>query len=194
MSRHRTTARGVLLLVLAAGLAAASATAGTSVTVKQPIVFPVVGPVTYTDDFGQPRPGGPHQGNDLLSPRKAIAVAAEGGTVKFWTASLAAGCMLYLKGDSGTMYEYIHLNNDLTAGNDNRGKCVAGVAYAPELKDGAHVQAGQQVGFVGGSGGMRLLSAYEGQPVVVWTQPAFASLKAERGDDGALTAALVQLG
>ena len=41
---------------------------------------------------------------------------------------------------------------------------------------------------------MRLLSAYEGQPVVVWTQPALASLKAERGDDGALTAALVQLG
>jgi hypothetical protein len=28
----------------------------------------------------------------------------------------------------------------------------------------------------------------------VWTQPALASLKAERGDDGSLTAALVQLG
>jgi hypothetical protein len=261
--------------------------------VKQPLVFPVVGPVTYTDDFGQPRPGGPHQGNDLMAPRKAIAVAAEAGTIKFWTTSLPAGCMLYLKGESGTTYNYIHLNNDLTAGNDNRGKCVAGVAYAPGLKDGAHVQAGQQVGFVGdsgdangiathlhfevhpnggkavdpypflqaatpllfyskpgtpfvltltgtvvtvttdtlqlqvttlqsfptgltltklpkpltlavpatavvqqkpGLGGMRLLSAYEGQPVVVWTQPALATLKAERGDDGALTAALVQLG
>jgi hypothetical protein len=46
----------------------------------------------------------------------------------------------------------------------------------------------------GAPGGMRQLSAYEGQPVVVWTQPALATLKAERGDDGALTAALVQLG
>ncbi len=36
--------------------------------------------------------------------------------------------MLYLYGASGTMYEYIHLNNDLTAKNDNKGKCVKGVA------------------------------------------------------------------
>ena len=34
--------------------------------------------------------------------------------------------MLYLYGKSGTMYEYIHLNNDVGKGNDNRGKCVAG--------------------------------------------------------------------
>jgi len=44
--------------------------------------------------------------------------------------------MLYLYGDSGTTYLYIHLDNDLTAKNDNRGKCVAGVAYAKGLKDG----------------------------------------------------------
>jgi len=40
----------------------------------------------------------------------------------------------------------------------------------------------------------RLLSAYEGEPVVVWTQPAAATLKALLGADGALSAALVQLG
>jgi hypothetical protein len=33
-------------------------------------------------------------------------------------------CMLYLYGESGTIYYYIHLNNDLTLKNDNRGKCV----------------------------------------------------------------------
>ena len=49
--------------------------------------------------------------------------------------------MLYLKGESGTMYEYIHLNNDLTAGNDNKGKCVQGVSYA--VPDGAHVESGR---------------------------------------------------
>jgi hypothetical protein len=48
------------------------------------------------------------------------------------------------------MYEYIHLNNDLTMKNDNRGKCVRGTAYA--VKNGAHVVAGQQVGYVGDSG------------------------------------------
>jgi murein DD-endopeptidase MepM/ murein hydrolase activator NlpD len=42
--------------------------------------------------------------------------------------------------------------------------------------------------------GARLLSAYEGEPVVVWTQPALATTKAMLGADGALAAALVQLG
>jgi hypothetical protein len=60
--------------------------------------------------------------------------------------------MLYLYGASGTTYYYIHLNNDLTRGNDDRGKCVAGTAYATGLKDGAKVAAGQPVGFVGDSG------------------------------------------
>ena len=79
-------------------------------------------------------------------------MAVEAGTVKFWTTSSQAGCMLYLYGASGTTYLYIHLNNDLTLGNDNRGKCVAGVAYADNLKSGDRVQAGQPVGFVGDSG------------------------------------------
>jgi hypothetical protein len=50
------------------------------------------------------------------------------------------------------MYEYIHLNNDAGAGNDNRGGCVAGVAWAPGLRDGQRVEAGQPVAFVGDSG------------------------------------------
>jgi hypothetical protein len=60
--------------------------------------------------------------------------------------------MLYLYGDSGTTYLYIHLNNDLTMKNDNRGSCVAGTSYAQGLKDGARVAAGQLIGYVGDSG------------------------------------------
>jgi Peptidase family M23 len=298
MRRQLTRGRGILLLLfvglLFIGGLVAVAAAGAA-PAKPPLVFPVVGPVTYKDDFGEPRGTGKHDGNDIVAPRKAIAVAVESGKVKFWTTSAAAGCMLYLYGDSGTMYLYIHLNNDLGKGNDNRGSCAAGTSYAPGLKDGAKVQAGQQVGFVGDSGdangihphlhfevhpnggtavdpylylqaatpllfyakpgtpfalslagtvvtatvdrltlqvqtlqafpsgakltklarvltvsvpatalvqapssrsstGSRLLAAYEGQPVVVWTQPVPATLKAARGDDGALVAALVQLG
>jgi hypothetical protein len=116
------------------------------------IVFPVLGSVTYTDDFGEPRAGGVHQGIDILAPKRALALAAEGGTVEFWTHSRTAGCMLYLHGASGTTYYYIHLNNDLTKRNDNRGKCVAGTAYAKGLKNGAKVTPGQVVGYVGDSG------------------------------------------
>jgi hypothetical protein len=151
MRRHRTTARGALFLLLAAGLLAGTAAARSGDTTK-PIIFPILGAAHYVDDFGDPRPGGSHQGIDIIAPKKSLALAAEAGKVKFWTTSAAAGCMLYLYAAGGTTYYYIHLNNDLTRGDDNRGKCVAGTAYAPKLKDGAKVAAGQPVGFVGDSG------------------------------------------
>jgi hypothetical protein len=293
MRRHRTTARGVLLLLFLLGAAGSAFAANPKGSVPT-LIFPVAGAVSYIDDFGQARPGGTHQGNDLMAAKKTPVVAVEPGKIKFWTTSAAAGCMLYLYGDSGTTYMYIHLNNDLTMRNDNRGTCVPGVSYARGLKDGAKVQAGQMIGYVGDSGdangiashlhfevhpgngaavspypylqsaqrllffaklgtpftlaltgavvaatdttltlttsllqsfpmnvklkgltqqltltvpvtavilqkppaapGARLLSAYEGEPVVVWTQPATATLKAMLGADGALNAALVQLG
>ena len=150
MKRHRTTARGLLLLALL-GLTTGLATAATKPVPR--LVFPVVGSVSYTNDFGAPRGNGKHQGNDLMAPKRALAVAAESGTVKFWTTSARAGCMLYLYGDSGTTYQYIHLNNDLTAKNDNRGiACSVGVAYAPGLKSGQHVEAGEWIAYVGDSG------------------------------------------
>ena len=296
MRRHRTTARGVLFLAVTIGLVAGTAAAYAA---KGPppehIVFPLVGKVQYVDDFGDPRPGGAHQGNDLMAAKRSPAVAAESGKVKYWTTSASAGCMLYLYGDSGTVYYYIHLNNDLTLKNDNRGKCVKGVAYT--VNDGARVAAGQQIGYVGDSGdanganshlhfevhpgGGRAVSPYpylqkaykllfsakpgapfaltltgtvasatagqlvvnvstsqawptgllltklnrpisltvpettlvqtvgstgayrsvadlslaqKGQKVVVWTQPAPSSLKAQRGDDFVLSSALIQLG
>jgi hypothetical protein len=151
---HRTTARGILLLLLVTLCAtgAAAARAGKGKGGVPQLVFPVVGAVSYVDDFGDPRPGGVHQGNDLMAAKRSPAVAVEPGTVKFWTTSSNAGCMLYLYGDSGTTYIYIHLNNDLTLANDNKGKCVPGVAYAPGIASGDHVDAGQPVGLVGDSG------------------------------------------
>jgi hypothetical protein len=148
INRRTTT----LVAVLAAAAAFAVPGGAAPRNAVPQLIFPVVGPVTYRDDFGEPRAKWPHPGNDLMASKRQIAVAAEPGTITFWTHSATAGCMLYLHGKSGTTYQYIHLNNDLTAGNDNRGKCVAGTAYAPGLKDGATVQAGQPVGFVGDSG------------------------------------------
>jgi len=141
-----------ILPVLIVALTFVASAAGSPAKSVPKLVFPVVGPVTYSDDFGQPRAGGTHQGNDILATKKSPAVAVEAGKIKFWTTSATAGCMLYLYGDSGTTYLYIHLNNDLTMKNDNLGKCVAGTSYAPGLKDGARVQAGQLIGYVGDSG------------------------------------------
>jgi peptidase M23-like protein len=150
--RHRSTVRGVLVILAAALLAGPAAASLQSDTARRPIVFPVVGPYRYTNDFGDPRAQGSHEGNDILAPKKSPVVAVEDGKIKFWTTSARAGCMLYLYGASGTTYLYIHLNNDVTMANDNRGKCVAGGSYWPGLKDGAKVVAGQAIGFVGDSG------------------------------------------
>lgn len=168
MRRHRTTARGVLLLAivgLTAGPAAAipdpgylpkQVKAAPGTAQQQPtgkrMIFPVLGTFRYGNDYGDPRPQGRHQGIDIVAPRKALAIAAESGRVKFHLGSSRAGCMLYLNGDSGTQYLYIHLNNDLGTTNDNRGGCKTGVSFAPGLKTGAKVAAGEPIGFVGDSG------------------------------------------
>ncbi len=116
------------------------------------IIFPVLGRSQYTNSYGDARSQGSHQGIDIMAPRKALALAAEAGRVKYHIGSSRAGCMLYLHGDSGTTYLYIHLNNDLGMTNDNRGRCVAGTAFAPGLRNGAKVVAGEPIGFVGDSG------------------------------------------
>jgi len=156
MRLPRTTARillaaATLVLVASAGAQQARAAVTRSASPAR-IVFPVVGKTSFSDDFGDPRPGGSHQGNDLIAARHTAVVAVEAGTVQLWTRSASAGCMLYLHGRSGTTYLYIHLNNDLRAGNDNRGRCIDGVAYAPGLRDGQKVAAGALLGFVGDSG------------------------------------------
>jgi len=141
--------RKLLVVILACTAVGA---AGAQSTRVPRLIFPVVGQASYRDDFGEPRGQGRHQGIDILAARRATAVAAEGGTIQFWTTSSSAGCMLYLRGRNGTVYQYIHLNNDLGKGNDNRGRCIPGVAYASGLEDGALVSAGQAIGFVGDSG------------------------------------------
>jgi Peptidase family M23 len=150
MTLRRLTARGALLTLFAFVLAAAGASAAAG---KVPtLVFPVLGEAQYTDDFGDARAQGGHEGNDIVAPRRALALAAEAGTVKFHTTSSRAGCMLYLEGKSGTEYLYVHLNNDLGEGNDNRGRCVPGVAYPKGLRSGDKVAAGEPIAYVGDSG------------------------------------------
>jgi hypothetical protein len=151
---RRKTARGLIFAAVAAsavGVAGGVASAQSQGAVPR-LIFPIVGSVAWSNDFGAARYSGGHQGNDLMAPRRTVAVAAEAGKVKYWTSSSAAGCMLYLYGKSGTTYLYIHLNNDVTKGNDNRGQCVPGMAYAKGLKDGESVEAGEAIGFVGNSG------------------------------------------
>jgi len=149
MRRHRTTATVLsLVLVGLAAAAAASPSSGGSQAVPR-LVFPLVAETDLWDNYGDSRGTHAHAGIDMENPWRAPVVAVEAGRVSYATSGLG-GCMLYLYGQSGTMYMYIHLNNDRTAKNDNRGGCVKDVTYA--VANGARVAAGEQVAWNGDSG------------------------------------------
>ncbi len=152
MRRHRTTARGILFPLLAgllAGLFLVPASGAESTGGIPRLVFPLVAKTDLWDNYGDSRGTHSHAGIDMENPWRAPVVAVEAGRVSYAESSLG-GCMLYLYGRSGTMYMYIHLNNDLTPRNDNRGGCVKDVTFA--VPNGARVTAGEQVAWNGDSG------------------------------------------
>jgi len=116
------------------------------------IVFPVLGRSQYTNDFRAAKAKIPHEGIRIIGARESLVLATEAGMIKFWRSNRAAGCMLFLYGKSRTTYVYKHLNNDVSDENDNAGGCTSGIAYAPGLKSGSMVRAGELVGFLGDSG------------------------------------------
>jgi murein DD-endopeptidase MepM/ murein hydrolase activator NlpD len=140
MARRLPVVLAAAAAILPSG-AAMAATAG-------PVLFPVVGGATYTDDYGQPRAGHAHEGNDLLAPKFRPVVAVEDGIAEpYPTAS--SGCLLYLTSKTHE-YLYVHLNND----SSTRQNVGCSEAYAPGVA-GRHkvrVRAGQILGYVGNSG------------------------------------------
>lgn len=103
-------------------------------------VFPVRGEVEFIDSWGYPRMTGTasahwHQGTDIFARMGTPLVASESGVLdRVGTAGLG-GMRLWVKGDSGNDYYYAHLS-----------------AFAPGMKDGLRVNAGDVVGFVGDTG------------------------------------------
>jgi hypothetical protein len=144
------------LTSLVAALTGLACAAGAWAGIPDRIIFPVVGKVTYTDDWGDPRGSGWHQGNDLMGKRMQYAVAAEAGRVEKRKSVYGSysSCYLFLRGKSGTHYWYIHLNNDRPGGeaNDNKGGCRNGISWPEGLRQNERVRAGQIVGYVGDSG------------------------------------------
>ena len=115
------------------------------------IVFPVIGTVHYSDDFGAPRSGHTHEGNDLLGAKLMPLVAAVDGTVSFVVYPEATyGYMVSIRDSDGWKYNYLHINNDHPGTDDDQGGGI--FAYAPGIEDGAKVVKGQLVGWMGDSG------------------------------------------
>jgi murein DD-endopeptidase MepM/ murein hydrolase activator NlpD len=101
-------------------------------------VFPVYGPVAWGDTFGGSRPdapGGWHHGDDVFAPLGASVLAVAHGVVFSVGFERVGGWRLWLRDDRGNEFYYAHLS-----------------AYSPLAVNGAIVNAGDVLGFVGDTG------------------------------------------
>jgi len=113
--------------------------AGSKIVIRG-FVFPVGEPYSFIDSWGYPRMVGTqyehgHQGVDVMADFGTPLYAVERGIITRVGTDVLGGTKLWLKGQSGTYYYYAHLQ-----------------AYAEGMVEGALVNAGDVVGFVGDTG------------------------------------------
>ncbi|MGI8709080.1 MAG: murein hydrolase activator EnvC family protein [Actinomycetota bacterium] len=93
---------------------------------------PVAGPVSFVDSWGDPRAGHTHVGVDMMAAYGTPVVAITSGTVTYAAYDGSGGNMIFLSGDDGNQYWYLHNQQNLVTGG--------------------HVSAGQQIATVGDTG------------------------------------------
>lgn len=93
---------------------------------------PVAGPVSFTDTWGAPRDGHTHQGVDMMAAYGTPVVAITSGTITYAAYDGSGGNMIFLSGDDGNAYWYMHNQQNLVSGG--------------------HVSTGQQIATVGDTG------------------------------------------
>ncbi len=98
------------------------------------LFFPVAGPCSFTNDWGAPRSGGrTHKGCDIMANYGTPCVAITSGTVVQRSGG-NAGLYVFLYGDNGHLYYYMHLQGYAASGR---------------------VSGGQVIGYVGDTGNAR---------------------------------------
>ncbi len=117
----------------------------------RPIAFPVIGSTNFSDDFGAPRVGHRHQGNDVFGVKRQSLIAAVDGIIEWVVVPDDTGSLgLSIRDDDGYEYWYLHLNNDTPGTDDGASRGI--FAYAPDVRGGRPVVRGQLLGWLGDSG------------------------------------------
>ena len=94
------------------------------------MICPLPG-AAYANDFGSPRSGHTHQGNDMFAPTGTPELAVVNGNVTYGDGG-GGGMGAYIQGDDGNRYVYYHLSQ-----------------YVGPPR---HVSAGEVIGKVGATG------------------------------------------
>lgn len=89
-------------------LQAKRAAEGLGVTVVDGLLCPVPG-AAFSNDFGAPRTGHSHQGNDMFAPMGTPNLAVVSGNITYGDGG-SGGMGAYLEGDNGVTYIYYHLS------------------------------------------------------------------------------------
>lgn len=125
----------------------------------RPITFPVIGSTRYSDDFGAPRVGHTHEGNDIFGVKMQPLVAAVDGFARFVPyPEPSYGWYISIEDADGYRYNYLHINNDTPGTDDGNGGPMN--AYAPGVDRGWAIKRGQLVGYMGDSGNAESTTAH----------------------------------
>ena len=101
-----------------------------------PYVFPVYGASSYGDAYGADRPDVSfHHGDDIFGELGQPLLAAANGTVFSLGWNRRGGNRLWLRDHQGNLFYYAHL-----------------AAFSTNARNGARVQAGEVIGFMGNTG------------------------------------------
>jgi murein DD-endopeptidase MepM/ murein hydrolase activator NlpD len=101
-----------------------------------PYVFPVYGPVQFSDTFGAPRADVSwHHGGDIFAPLGSPILAVADGTLFSVGWNQIGGNRVWLRDREGNYFYYAHL-----------------AAFSTLAVEGATVRAGDVIGFVGNTG------------------------------------------
>jgi murein DD-endopeptidase MepM/ murein hydrolase activator NlpD len=103
------------------------------VKVTGDMTCPVAGPVSFVDSWGAPRAGHTHQGVDMMGDYGTPLVAITSGTPSYVAYDGSGGNMIFLDGDDGNAYWYMHNQENF-------------------VSVGQHVEAGEQIATLGDTG------------------------------------------
>jgi hypothetical protein len=98
--------------------------------------FPLAQPFSFRDSWGDPRSGGRmHRAVDIIAFEGTPVYAVTGGAIQRLSVSNDGGIMLFLQGQDGYGYGYMHLQG-----------------YAEGIVEGRPVRAGELIAYVGHTG------------------------------------------